>query len=83
MTGSFEAYMINRWIGRPCTEFEGTFNAEYVVKFVAEARVEGYTVENHTDMTPAFVRVVFEAQDGTPWVYREFYPVAAPEELPA
>lgn len=77
MKGSFEAYMINRTPSGEGTaiEFEGTFNADYVAKFVTEARGEGHAVELHTTMDPAFVRVVFEIKHDKPWIYREFYPV--------
>ena len=65
MTGSFESYFVVR--SNPPgqrIEREGIFNAQYVAKFVAEARAEGYPVE----LIDGFVRVTFE-----PGIWREFY----------
>lgn len=70
MTGSFEAYWVDRRTTRhhgSAIEFEGTFSATYVTQFVTEARAEGYQVEL---IDGEFVRVTFE-----PGIWREFYPV--------
>lgn len=75
--GSFEMWWVDRTT-HPASQIEGTMTFEWVAEYVAEARHDGYEVEDGG----GYARVVFErSPDGRPWKYAELYPVApSPEE---